>query len=76
MNPAFDIIVVAAIIGAALAYLGWKGYRRVTNRAAACGGCGSACGGVEATGSSANPKQQVVQSIELLTVVTAEDRGL
>lgn len=89
-----DILLVVVIVGAAVAYLAWKGYKRVANKSAACGGCGGACEGEIAVHTGSNPhdserqrssnhgvaepvpNKQVVQSIELLTIVTAEDRGL
>lgn len=68
MSGLAEILVVAAIIGGALSYLLVIGYRRITARNAGCGSCGQACGGDVAKA------PQVVQSIELLTVVTADDR--
>jgi len=72
MSEYIDIIIVGLAVVAALAFLGWKGFRRVTARETACGGCGGACGGV--VNGKHDSTKQVVQSIELLTVVTADDR--
>ncbi|MCB0717563.1 MAG: hypothetical protein KDD65_03900 [Bacteroidetes bacterium] len=73
MTEYIDIIVVGVAVVAALVFLVRKGYRRVTFREAACGGCGGACGG--AVKEDGSQPRQVVQSIELLTVVTAADRS-
>ncbi|NNE35057.1 MAG: hypothetical protein HKN13_07475 [Rhodothermales bacterium] len=69
MNAVADIFIVGSLIGTAVTYLGWRGYQRFTSKRAACGGCGSECGGAPD-----KTDGQVLQSIELLTIVTAEDR--
>lgn len=67
MSGFAEILVVAVIIGVALGYLLLKGYRRITSRSAGCGSCGTACG-------NEPQKPQVVESLEMLTVITADDR--
>lgn len=63
-------MVVAAVILAAICYLGYKGFRRLAGRGEACGGCGQCA----ATTATQPATQQVVSTINLLTPITAEDR--
>ena len=75
MTSFVEIAVVIALIVGALGYLSWKGYQRVTSKAASCGGCAGACGGELATDQGpASQSTQTLSDIHLLTPITAADR--
>ena len=75
MTSFVEIAVVVALVVGALAYLSWKGYQRITSRAASCGGCAGACGSEPATDQSAAAQStQMLSEIHLLTPITAADR--